>query len=207
MKKVLVCMLAAASMLSGVTAFASASGSYDSANNKVILNDSSKKTVIIAKNTGAKMTDNDVVYVGEAKEGFSAASLLLKANPAPGFYTVMLGGDGSQAEKHKIFIGADAMLADGVRLAEIENYEETADGGVVTKAYATNAAIDIAQAKTVVVKYGDSQVVCEDLGTVTSDGGSIMLAVKLTGIPEACKDDVTVAISSATITTSELIVE
>lgn len=204
MKKVLVCMLAAASMLSGVTAFAS--GSYDSANNKVILNDSSKKTVIIAKNTGAKMTDNDVVYVGEAKEGFSAASLLLKANPAPGFYTVMLGGDGSQAEKHVIFIGADAMLAGGVQLAEIENYEETADGGVVTKAYATDAAIDIAQAKTVVVKYGDSQV-CEGLGTVPSGDGSIMLAVKLTDIPEAYKDDVKVAISSATITTSELIVE
>ncbi|MDD6762993.1 MAG: hypothetical protein PUD92_05085 [Clostridiales bacterium] len=204
MKKVLVCMLAAASMLSGVTAFAS--GSYDSTNNEVILNDSSKKTVIIAKNTGAKMTDNDVVYVGEAKEGFSAASLLLKANPAPGFYTVMLGGDGSQAEKHKIFIGADAMLEDGVPLAEIENYEETADGGMVTKAYATDAAIDIAQAKTVVVKYGDSQV-CEDLDTVTGGDGSIMLAVKLTDIPEAYKDDVRVAISSATITTSELIVE
>lgn len=75
MKKLLICMLSALAMLQCATAFA---GNYDSTNNQVIVNESAKKTVIIARNTGAVMTDDDIVYVGQADGGFSGASFLIK---------------------------------------------------------------------------------------------------------------------------------
>lgn len=96
-------MLAAAAMLPCATAFA---GGYDTAANRVSV-DASKKTVIIARNTGTAMTDDDIVCIAQSNYGvFDAASFMLKENPAVGFYTIMLGGDGNAATKGTFFIGS-----------------------------------------------------------------------------------------------------
>jgi hypothetical protein len=98
MKKVLICMLTAAAMLPCATAFA---GRYDAGQNAVIVNAGDKQTVIIARNTGLTMTDDDIVYVGQEESGFPASNAIfkLKDSPATGFYTIMFGGKDVAATK------------------------------------------------------------------------------------------------------------
>ena len=207
MKKQLICMLAAAAMLPSATAFAA--GSYDADANNVTVNDSSKKTVIIARNTGATMMSDDIVYVGQENEGFSGASAIfkLKAEPAVGFYTIMLGGDGNAATTGTFFIGSAEQFENRTELKVIDNYEvESEDKTTVTKAYASDTDIELANVKSIVVTYGEKSV-CTELGTVTSGGGTAKLAVELKDIPAANKNDVTVWVSSTEISTAALITE
>ena len=85
------------------------------------------------------------------------------------------------------------------------NYEvESEDKTTVTKAYASEDAIELVNAKSIVVTYGDKSV-CTELGTVTSGGGTVKLAVELQDIPAADKDNVTVCVSSTEISTAALI--
>lgn len=207
MKKQLICMLAAAAMLPGATVFAA--GSYDK-DNKVTIDNTDKKTVMIVRNTGAKMKPDDVVYLGQANSGFSGTSAIfaLKENPAVGFYTIMLGGDGDvAAEKSTFFIGTAEDFDDKTELQELEGYVvESEDGKTVTKAYVSQSAIPLQQAKSIVVK-DNTKSACTEFGTVTSGDGNVMLAVKLVGIPVANKDNVQVWISSTEISTEGLITE
>lgn len=209
MKKVLICMLSALTMLQCATAFA---GEYDRVDNNVIVDESTNKTVIIARNTGLTMTDDDIVYVGQEDEGFFGASAIfeLKESPAVGFYTIMLGGDNQEATTRTFFIGTEEYLednfADRIKLEELEGYAiESEDGTTVTKAYVSQSTIPLQQAKSIVVKYG-TQSVCTEFGTVTSGSGDVMLAVKLVGIPKDTTD-VQVWISSTEISTKDLIME
>ena len=207
MKKLLICMLSALAMLQCATAFA---GNYDSTNNQVIVNESAKKTVIIARNTGAVMTDDDIVYVGQADGGFSGASFLIKEQPQVGFYTIILGGDGEKSEK-TFFIGSAANLeenfANKIELKALSAIEaEDTQNQEVTKAYVSDNTVTLDNIKSIVVKYGNKYA-CEEFGTVTSGGGDVKLAVKLEGIPAADKDNVNVWISSTEISTKDLITE
>lgn len=205
MRKTFICMLSALSMLQCTTSFAA--GSYVAAENKVTVNDSTKKTVIVARNTGTKMVDSDIVYVAQSATGFSSANFLLKANPQVGFYTVMLGGDNGTAERGTFFIGTADKFSERTALTVIDNYEiESSDKSTVTKAYATAGDIDLAKAKSVVVTYGETSA-CEELGTVGSGEASATIAVNLAGIPAAYKDNVQVYISSTEISTDALINE
>ena len=209
MKKQVICMLAAAAMLPCATAFA---GGYDTGTNSVSVNDVSKKTVIIARNTGVKMTTDDIVYIAQKNYGaFNSASFMIKENPAVGFYTIMLGGDGNAASKNVFFIGSATKIednfADKIQLTELQNYEiESEDTSTVTKAYVSAGTVTLDNIKSIVVKYGDKYA-CEEFGTVTSGGGDVNLAVKLEGIPAANKDNVNVWISSTEISTEDLITE
>lgn len=205
MKKQLICMLAAAAMLPGATVFAA--GSYDESANTVTINDSTKKTVMIARNTGTTMKTADIVYVGQENNGFSGASFMIKENPAVGFYTIMMGGDGD-VTKSTFFIGSTAGFKDQIKLTALPDYE-VKDGNTVTKAYVSADSVTLDNAKSVVVTYknefGNDTSVCEELGTVTSGGGNVRLAVKLEGIPADYKDSVNVFISSTEISTKDLI--
>lgn len=207
MKKQLICILAVAAMLPGATVFAA--GSYNAAKNTVSIEDSTKKTVMIARNTGAKMTSNDLVYVGQEDDGFSSVSFTLKENLPMGFYTIMLGGDGKAADKKTFFIGKETNLennfANKIELTALKEIVDTdANNSTVTKAYVSAAAVDLANVKSIVVKVGE-QYVCQESDIVTSGPGTVMLAVKLEGIPEGDKDNVNVWISSTEISTKDLI--
>ena len=207
MKKLLICMLSTLTMLQCATAFA---GGYDAGDNKVSVDDSTKKTVIIARNTGVKMTDDDIVYVGQEDSGFSGASFALKENPAVGFYTIILGGDGEKSAK-TFFIGSAANLeenfANKIELKALSAIEaEDTQNQEVTKAYVSDNTVTLDNIKSIVVKYGNKYA-CEEFGTVTSGGGDVKLAVKLEGIPAADKDNVNVWISSTEISTKDLITE
>lgn len=204
MKKQLICVLAAAAMLPGATVFAA--GSYDPANNNVTVDENAKQTVIIARNTGSKMTDDDIVYVGQNKDGFSAATFMLKKSPAAGVYTIMLGGDGNAVTTGIFFIGnADNFNDNKVELTEIPNYEvESEDGKYVTKAYASDGVIDLANAKSIIVKYGNKSL-CTEVGTGGS--GDMKLAVELNGIPIENKENVKVWISSTEVSSEPLIIQ
>lgn len=194
MKKQLICVLAAAMMLPSMTAFAS--GSYESETNTVKVEEADKKTVMVVKNTGEKMVKEDVVYIGQDSDGFSSGtSFALKANPTPGFYTIILGGNGS-ADKKTFFIGDAEKFADKVQLLELKGYEETATDGTVTKAYALDNPVDLSKVKSVVVTYGNESV-CDSIHTKGT--GEAKFAVKLTGIPLADKDKVEVFVSSTEI--------
>ena len=203
-------MLAAAAMLPGATVFAA--GNYDVSDNKVTIDNTNKKTVMIVRNTGAPMQPADVVYLGQAHSDFFGTSAIfaLKENPAVGFYTIMLGGDSNAAEKSTFFIGTAKNLEDNfankIKLEELKGYVvESEDGTTVTKAYVSQSAISLQQAKSIVVKYG-TQSACTEFGTVTSGSGDVMLAVKLVGIP-IDTTDVQVWISSTKISTKDLIME
>ena len=207
MKKQLVCILAAAAMLPGATVFAT--GSYNPENNEVSINDTTKTTVMIARNTGAKMTSNDLVYVGQEDEGFSNVSFALKENLPVGFYTIMLGGDGKAADKKTFFIGKETNLENNfknkIELTALKEIVDTdANNSTVTKAYVSSASVELANAKSIVVKVGD-RYVCQESDIVTSGPETVMLAVKLEGIPEGDKDNVNVWISSTEISTKDLI--
>lgn len=206
MKKNLICMLAAVAMLPGATVFAT--GSYDASANKVTIDNKDKKTVMIVRNTGATMKHDDVVYLGQANSGFSDTSAIfaLKENPAVGFYTIMLGGDSNAAETSTFFIGTEKDFADRIELEELEGYVvESEDGKTVTKAYVSQSAIPLQQAKSIVVK-DNTKSACTEFGTVTSGSGDVMLAVKLVGIPKDTTG-VQVWISSTEISTKDLIME
>ena len=153
------------------------------------------------------MTDNEIVYVGQEDGGFSGASAIfkLKASPDAGVYTIMLGGDGNLATTGTFFIGNADNFSDKIALTEIPNYEVgSEDGKYVTKAYASDGVIDLANAKSIIVKYGDKSV-CTEVGTVGS--GSVKLAVELEGIPIENKENVEVWISSTEVSSEPLIIQ
>lgn len=117
----------------------------------------------------------------------------------------MLGGDGNLATTGTFFIGNAENFSGRIALTEITNYEvESEDGKYVTKAYASDGVIDLAKAKSIIVKYGDKSV-CTEVGTVGS--GDMKLAVELEGIPIENKENVEVWISSTEVSSEPLIIQ
>lgn len=197
-------------LLSGVSAMADST--YSSGNQSVTISNSNEitvndyNTVLIAKNTGSKMTPDDIVYVGQNNGGFTSETSFLLNNDAAvltdGFYTIVLGNASDNTTKTANFFIGDASKyfwdTNTTELTAIKNnddsvYEITDTEGNVTRAYVSANTLSLSNIKTIVVTYGNTTVY-SSVGTELSDSADAEIGVKLSGIPK--NTDVKVGISS-----------
>ncbi|MDD6763513.1 MAG: hypothetical protein PUD92_07800 [Clostridiales bacterium] len=201
MKKVLFCMALTSAVLSGATAMAN--GDYSSDNNSVTITDAGSTTVLITKNTGTAMTDDDIVYVGQNDNGFSAAAtFFLKESPAAGFYTITLGNQ-TGAPKSADFVIGDAsdVFTQEATLTELSDSEVVNADNTVTKSFVSDAPITFSDIKTIVVTCdGKSVYSSVDSDTELSGGGSAQIGVRISGLTQG--SNVSVYISSDSVPTS-----
>lgn len=204
MKKVLICMAAAATVLSGVTAMAS--DGYSPTENSVTVTDAAgSKAVLIAKNTGSSMTAEDIVYVGQ---DVSATEFFLKESPAPGVYTIVLGNASGETRRANFVIGDASEVFTSVAELEVLDGTTVDDGETMTKAYVSKATIPLSDIKTIVVEC-DGKSVYNSINASTElsgEGGATMVGVKLSGIPKT-SSAVSVYISSVPVSTDGLITD
>lgn len=101
MKKQLICVMAAATMLAAAPTALAADVSYKPGTaNSVEVNAEGKKTVLITA------SDNTIVYVDQASDVFTAAEdFKLKNGIDDGKYTVKLGSDTGDAVEKVFYIG------------------------------------------------------------------------------------------------------
>lgn len=107
MKKLLICAMTALTVIASAAAVSAAGTDYMPNDNKVTTAAAEGyKTVLISK--GGLTNDADIVYIGQTdKDAYTAATeFALKANPAEGEYTILLGGAGTQ-KKATFYIGME----------------------------------------------------------------------------------------------------
>ena len=114
MKKSLMGMTIAATMMfAAVTSYAA--GSYTPESNSAVLdNAAGKSTVLIYEGNGTTVTADKIVYIDQASRAFQASTkFLLKAKPKDGIYIVKLGSsDGTQTETETFYIGMSDTAGD-----------------------------------------------------------------------------------------------
>ena len=194
MKKFLFCMALMSVALFGATAMAA--NEYLPDNNSVTITDAASSTVLITKNTGAAMTDNDIVYVGQNNNGFSAATeFLLKENASDGFYTITLGSQSGTPKSSNFVIGnASAVFTQAARLTELSN-SEIVSGNEVTRSFVSEVDVPLSNIKTIVVTCdGRSVYSSVNADTEITGSGSAKVGVKISGLSE--NSEVSVYISS-----------
>lgn len=200
MKKFLFCMALTSAVLSGATAMAN--GDYSSADNSVTITDAHSTTVIITKKTDT-VTDDDIVYVGQNDNGFSAAtSFLLKESPAVGFYTITLGNQSGAAKSADFVIGsASDVFTSKKVLTELPDSEVVNEDNTVTKSFVADEAVAFSDIKTIVVTSdGKSVYSSVNAATELAGDGSAKIGVRISGLTQG--SDVSVYISSDSVPTS-----
>ena len=193
MKKSAIILAAVLTMAAATTAFAETSATYGSENNQVTVGDdiNTYSTVLITNDRS-----DDIVYVNQESDVFSASmDFLLKNEPDPGEYTVLLGNASGSTKTAKFVIGSVKTQLKMDRLDE----EQSTDG---TYKLAFTLTDDISDYNVITVKVGDKMggfYIDDVFGHVS---GYVNLGLQINNVPMEDKDKIEVYLGTGSLGSS-----
>lgn len=191
MKKFVLAMSLAMAMTAGATAMAAPVADKD---NKSVAFDGTNYTTVLIENAA-----KNIVYVNQYDTAVSAAATFLMNSAENGTYTLSYGGvDAVQTVNFTIQDTVDEVTTPMTAIGLSKE-----DGDTYSKGF-TLTTEDMESFKTIVLSYvngeGQTGIARLPIGTLNSatvsGDSSVMLAVKVTGIPEAFKDTFKVSFSN-----------